>query len=187
MIECPIALGNSDICGNQYLGGSSFISGSETVTGTITAVTGGIVATTNNITCASGNFVSLGLGDVDNAGNLVVSRQIRSSTVSTYSQLGSAGTVTILPRQGQVHKVTFNVGTTIINVAQADAIALPGAVVYIIVTNTAGTNQVIDFNSYFKTTNLGIKTIVANTTSTFAFVSGGDYFYEIGEAIIVAP
>jgi hypothetical protein len=101
--------------------------------------------------------------------------QIRSTTVSTVSP--TTGSITINGALGQVHTLAAS-GNCNINAAQPNNI--PGAVIYVIITNTTIGNITIDFNTGFRTQSAGVQTMGAGTIYTFSFVSDGTNFFQIG-------
>ncbi len=145
-------------------------------------------------------------GNADISGSLTVGKQIRSSTLTTYtpSAAGSSPSSLILtPLLGQVHQVTIG-GTAggasggVMKIT-ASSTGSTGMVIYVIITNTASggpdidpgpgvipdNRQIIDFDTQFKTKNVGVYTLTATSTNTFSFVSNGSYWYQIGETLVI--
>jgi hypothetical protein len=109
-------------------------------------------------------------------GDVIAAKQIRSSTVTTITP---GANVVVNPLLGQVHKLTTAQNTSL-TISSFPA----GAVIYLIIEgDTAG--RTIDFNTGFRTQNLGQYTI-GTSLNTFTFVCDGTAFYQVGQALNIA-
>lgn len=152
-----LAQGNLDLSGAAHIYGAVQVDAGETVNGGITV--SDIVA-----------------GDY--TGNVVVERQVRSSTLTLYN--GVSGAVTVDSRKGQVHRIEANGNVTVTTTGGTEANV--GALLYVIVHNTTGGNIAIDFNASFKSQNAGNYTLSAGTYNTFSFVCDGSFYYLLATA-----
>jgi hypothetical protein len=152
--------------GGIYAEGAIDISGGATIYGGETVYGGETIAT----------------GDLNvSSGNIVVAKQIRSTTVTDLGIYNGGTNVTIDCSLGQIFKITLNANLTSPYGVTASNLT-PGAHVYVIVTAN-GANRSIDFNGPFNTVNVGVRTITNTYTATFSFICDGTTLYQIGEAI----
>jgi hypothetical protein len=155
-----------------YTRGTITAEGAISTDATVTA-TGNITSTSGNVSATVGNLLAP-------SGSLVVSEQIRSSTVTALGTVTSSAVIN--PNLGQVFTFTTNGVTPSITATTPNN--LPGAKIHVIVTGDA-VGRVVDFNAGFRTLGSGQRTI-GNTLASFSFISDGTNFIQIGEAIDLA-
>jgi len=159
-----LAQGNFDLSGNMMVYGNTSMDGTVDIDGAVD-ISGATTVRNGNLSLVTGG---------GSGGNLIAEKQIRSSTVTAITP---ASAVTIDATLGQVHTLAADQNTTITTASPNN---VPGAVIYVIITNVTGGNITIDFNAGFRTQSAGGQTMGAGTIYVFSFVSDGTNFFQIG-------
>jgi len=171
-----LAGGRMDISGNAIIYGNELVKGSQSTIGALDV--GGSETIKGSVTS---------LSTINAVSSIVSSQgQVRVNATTGYVSNNNSAVV-IDPTLSQVFQITFT-GTVggFTGITSSKESQVTGGVIYILVYNSTGSNTIIDFDTNFRTENVGAGagryTILAGTTSTFCFVCDGTNFYQIAQA-----
>lgn len=181
-----LAQGNFDLSGNMMVYGDSTINGNTNMDGTLDVdgavdISGAATIRSGNLTIVSPNSINVQGGNVNVTGNVIATKQLRSSTMTTYNSI--SGNIPIDVSLGQVFKIIFTGPGQAYTISATNVSGATGAVIYVILSNASGGNIDFDFNSPFYTENNGdYNTIPNGQVNTFSYVCDGSGLYQIGSA-----
>jgi len=167
-----LAGGRLDISGNSIIYGNELVKGSQSTLGGLDV--GGSETINGSVTSLS----------TINAVSSIVSAQgqVRVNRVTSINPAANNTAIAIDPTLSQVFFITLANGGGTNAITSSKESEVTGGIIYIIVQNTSGSNQNIDFNANFRTENAGVYTINNATTSTFCFFCNGANFFQLGKA-----